>query len=105
MGPGAGEHGGSVSAEGTPAEILANPASLTGRYLSGALEIAVPVRRRAGNGWTLTVKGARHNDLRNLTVQLALCTTTCVTGVSGSGKSSLVIDTLYKALAQSVYAA
>jgi excinuclease ABC subunit A len=90
-------------AEGTPAQILANPASLTGRYLSGALEIAVPPKRRAGNGWTLTVKGARHNNLRNLTVDFTLGTVTCVTGVSGSGKSSLVIDTLYRALAQRVY--
>jgi len=103
MGPGAGEHGGLVVAEGSPDDILANPASLTGRYLSGALEIAVPPRRRAGNGWTLTVKGARHNNLRNLTVDLALGTMTCVTGVSGSGKSSLVIDTLYRALAQRIY--
>ncbi len=100
MGPGAGEHGGQVVAEGTPAEILANPASLTGRYLAGALEIPVPPRRRAGNGWTLTVKGARHNNLRGLDVDFALGTMTCVTGVSGSGKSSLVIDTLYRALAQ-----
>jgi excinuclease ABC subunit A len=100
MGPGAGEHGGRVVAEGTPAEILANPASLTGRYLSGALEISVPPRRRSGNGWTLTVKGARHNNLRGLDVDFALGTMTCVTGVSGSGKSSLVIDTLYRALAQ-----
>ena len=100
MGPGAGEHGGQVVAEGTPAEILANPASLTGRYLSGALEIPVPPRRRAGNGWTLTIKGARHNNLRGLDVDFALGTMTCVTGVSGSGKSSLVIDTLYRTLAQ-----
>ena len=103
MGPGAGEHGGRVVAEGTPAAIMASPASLTGRYLSGALEIAVPPRRRSGSGWTLTVKGARHNNLRNLTVELALGTMTCVTGVSGSGKSSLVVDTLYKALAQRIY--
>ncbi|MGH7790136.1 MAG: excinuclease ABC subunit UvrA [Candidatus Binatia bacterium] len=103
MGPGAGVHGGDVVAEGTPAEVLANPASLTGRYLSGALEIAVPLQRRAGSGWNLTVKGARHNNLRNVTVDFALGTMTCVTGVSGSGKSSLVIDTLYKALAQRLY--
>ena len=103
MGPGAGEHGGLLVAEGTPVEIMANPASLTGRYLAGALEIAVPPRRRTGNGWTLTVKGARHNNLRDLTVDLALGTMTCVTGVSGSGKSSLVIDTLYRALAQRLY--
>ncbi len=103
MGPGAGEHGGYVVAEGKPAAIMTNPASLTGRYLSGALEIAVPSRRRSGNGWTLTVKGARHNNLRDLTVELVLGTMTCVTGVSGSGKSSLVVDTIYKALAQRLY--
>ena len=103
IGPGAGEHGGRLVAEGTPAEIIANPASLTGRYLSGALEIAVPARRRSGNGWTLTVQGARHNNLRNLTVDFVLGTMTCVTGVSGSGKSSLIIDTLYRALAQRLY--
>ncbi len=103
IGPGAGEHGGYLVAEGSPAEIMANPASLTGRYLSGALEIAVPARRRGGNGWTLTVSGARHNNLRNLTVDFTLGTVTCVTGVSGSGKSSLVIDTLYRALAQRLY--
>jgi excinuclease ABC subunit A len=103
IGPGAGEHGGRLVAEGTPQEIVANPASLTGRYLSGALEIAVPSQRRAGNGWNLTVKGARQNNLRNLTVDFSLGTMTCVTGVSGSGKSSLVIDTLYRALAQRLY--
>jgi len=103
MGPGAGEHGGELVAEGTPEQIMANPASLTGRYLAGALEIAVPRRRRPGGGWTLTVKGARHNNLRDLTVDFSLGTMTCVTGVSGSGKSSLVIDTLYKALAQRLY--
>ena len=103
IGPGAGVHGGHLVAAGTPAEIMANPASLTGRYLSGALEIAVPSRRRGGNGWTLTVKGARHNNLRNLTVDFTLGTVTCVTGVSGSGKSSLVIDTLYKALAHRLF--
>ena len=105
MGPGAGERGGHVVAEGTPAAIMANAASLTGRYLSGALEIAVPRRRRAGSGWTLTVKGVRHNNLRDLTVDFPLGTMTCVTGVSGSGKSSLVIDTLYRALAHRLYGA
>ncbi len=103
MGPGAGVHGGEVVAEGTPAEILANPASLTGRYLSGALEIAVPTRRRRGTGFSLTVSGARHHNLQNLTVALPLGTLICVTGVSGSGKSSLVVETLYRALAQRLY--
>ena len=100
MGPGAGVHGGAVVAEGTPEAIRANPDSLTGRYLSGALEIAVPRRRRRGSGYALKITGARHHNLQNLTVELPLGTLTCVTGVSGSGKSSLVIDTLYRALAQ-----
>jgi len=100
MGPGAGRHGGQVVAAGPPQAILKNPASLTGRYLSGAAEIAVPAKRRAGNGWKLGVRGARHNNLRAVDVEFPLGVMTCVTGVSGSGKSSLVIDTLYRALAQ-----
>ena len=103
MGPGAGVHGGEVIAEGTPADILANPASLTGRYMSGALTIDVPPRRRAGNGAVLRVKGAREHNLQKLTVDFPLGTLICVTGVSGSGKSSLVVDTLYRALAQRLY--
>jgi excinuclease ABC subunit A len=100
MGPGAGAKGGFVVAEGSPATILQNPASLTGRYLSGAMEIPVPSRRRAGNGWKLGIKGARHNNLCGVDVELDLGALTCVTGVSGSGKSSLVVDTIYRALAQ-----
>jgi excinuclease ABC subunit A len=100
MGPGAGVHGGYVVAHGTPAHIAADPNSLTGKYLSGELEIPIPPHRRPGTGWTLAVKGARHNNLQNLTVEIPLGTITCVTGVSGSGKSSLIVDTLYRALAQ-----
>ena len=103
MGPGAGVHGGHIVAEGTPEEIAADPNSLTGKYLSGALEIEIPARRRPGNGWTLAIKGARQNNLRNISVEIPLGTMTCVTGVSGSGKSSLVIDTLYRALAHRFY--
>ncbi|HUI27061.1 MAG TPA: excinuclease ABC subunit UvrA, partial [Candidatus Kryptonia bacterium] len=103
MGPGAGVHGGEIVAQGTPAEIMRDPASLTGQYLSGVKEIPVPSRRRKGSGWSLTVKGAKQNNLDNLTIEIPLGTMTCVTGVSGSGKSSLVIDTLYKALAQRFY--
>jgi excinuclease ABC subunit A len=99
MGPGAGIHGGEIVSQGTPAEILADANSLTGQYLSGAREIAVPAARRQGNGWKLAIKGARHNNLRGVSVDIPLGAITGVTGVSGSGKSSLVIDTLYKALA------
>jgi excinuclease ABC subunit A len=105
MGPGAGIHGGYIVAQGSAADLMADPNSLTGKYLSGMEEIPVPARHRAGNGWTLTIKGARQNNLRNVTVDIPLGKITCVTGVSGSGKSSLVIDTLYRALAQRLYGA
>jgi excinuclease ABC subunit A len=100
MGPGAGIHGGYVVAEGTPADIMRNPKSLTGQYLAEALEIPVPPRRRQLTGRWLTIKGARENNLRDLTVSFPLGIVICVTGVSGSGKSSLVLDTLHRALAQ-----
>ena len=100
MGPGAGRHGGSIVAEGSPEEVMANPASLTGRYLAGTIAIPTPASRRGGTGWNLVVRGAREHNLKNVTVEIPLGTITCVTGVSGSGKSSLVIDTLYRALAQ-----
>jgi len=105
MGPGAGRHGGTVVAEGTPEEVMANPASLTGQYLTGKRCVPVPTHRRTGNGKVLTIQGARANNLRNLTVNIPLGTFTCVTGVSGGGKSTLVIETLYKALARHLHGA
>ncbi|WP_415393363.1 excinuclease ABC subunit UvrA [Paracoccus sp. SJTW-4] len=96
MGPGAGVHGGQVVAKGTPAEIEANPDSLTGQYLSGAREIPVPAERRKGNGKAVTVEGATGNNLRDVTVDFPLGRFVCVTGVSGGGKSTLTIETLFK---------
>ena len=98
VGPGAGIHGGQIVAAGTPEEVMANPASLTGQYLSGKRYIAVPETRRPGNGHTLTIRGAAENNLKNIDVSIPLGTFTCVTGVSGSGKSSLVNEILFKRL-------
>ncbi|MCA1972281.1 MAG: excinuclease ABC subunit UvrA, partial [Caenispirillum sp.] len=105
MGPGAGRHGGNIVAEGTPEEVMANEASLTGQYLTGKKFVPVPAVRRKGNGKALSVVGARANNLQNVTVDFPLGTFTCVTGVSGGGKSSLVIETLYKALARTLHGA
>ena len=99
IGPGAGAHGGQVMAAGTPEEVMANPNSLTGQYLSGKRSIPVPEGRRPGSGAYLTVRGAAENNLRHIDVSVPLGTFTCVTGVSGSGKSSLVNEILFKRLA------
>jgi len=98
IGPGAGSHGGTVVAAGTPEEVMANPHSLTGQYLCGAKRIELPTHRRGGNGKQLTVRGARENNLRGIDVSVPLGTFTCVTGVSGSGKSSLVNEIIFKKL-------
>ncbi len=106
MGPGAGVHGGAVVAHGLPEEVMANADSLTGQYLTGAREVPTPEHRRAiKKGRQLTVAGARANNLQDLTVAFPLGTFTCVTGVSGGGKSTLVVDTLYKALARRLHGA
>ena len=101
IGPGAGEHGGEVVATGTARELMENPASVTGAYLSGRLCIPVPEIRRTPVGW-LTVHGAAENNLKNIDVKFPLGVFTCVTGVSGSGKSSLVNEILYKSLAKNL---
>ena len=102
MGPGAGVHGGEVVCAGTLDDLLACEASLTADYLSGRRAIPLPAKRRKGNGKKLTVKGATANNLRNVTTAIPLGTFTCVTGVSGSGKSSLTIDTLYAGAARAL---
>jgi excinuclease ABC subunit A len=105
LGPGGGRLGGEIVAEGTLADIVKAPGSVTGKYLSGETRIECPSARRKGNGNNLTVKGARHNNLQNLTVEFPLGKLICVTGVSGSGKSSLVEDILYNTLARTLHRA
>lgn len=98
MGPGAGQKGGYVVASGTVEEVLANEESLTAQYLTGIKEIAVPKKRRKGTGKFIGVKGAKTNNLKNVDLKIPLGTLTCVTGVSGGGKSSLILETLFKGL-------
>ena len=106
IGPGAGIHGGRVVAHGTPSDVMASSESLTGQYLSGFRQIEVPKTRRPHKrGHHLTVKGARANNLLDIDVQFPLGTFTCITGVSGGGKSSLIVETLYKALARRLHGA
>ena len=103
IGPGAGLHGGQIIAEGTPEEVMKNPNSLTGKYLRGDLKIDVPSFRRKGNGKYLEIKGASENNLKTVNVKFPLGTFTCVTGVSGSGKSSLINEILYKVVSNNLY--
>jgi excinuclease ABC subunit A len=105
IGPGAGQHGGRIVAEGTMDDIADNPESITGQYLSGRRQIPMPSTRRTGNGKTLILRGARENNLRDVTVRFPLGTFIVITGVSGSGKSSLVTDTLYPRLAMELHLA
>jgi excinuclease ABC subunit A len=103
VGPGAGIHGGQIVSQGTPEQVMADPNSLTGQYLTGARMVGVPrKRRKAKGGDHLVIRGARGNNLKDVTVDIPLGTFTCVTGVSGGGKSTLIIDTLYAAVARSL---
>lgn len=103
VGPGAGEFGGEIMAAGTPEEVMKNPNSLTGKYLSGELKIEIPEKRRKGNGLKISIKGAKENNLKNVNVDIPLNKLVVVTGVSGSGKSSLINEVLYKRLASEIY--
>ncbi|NMC54906.1 MAG: ATP-binding cassette domain-containing protein, partial [Chloroflexi bacterium] len=100
LGPGAGEHGGELIAEGTPQQILDHPRSLTGAYLSRRIQVPMPEQRRTGNGKHLRLVGARANNLKNLDVEIPLGKLVCITGVSGSGKSTMMVDILYQVLAR-----
>jgi excinuclease ABC subunit A len=100
IGPGAGMHGGEIVAQGTPADIMNNPDSLTGKYLTGELSVEIPERRPPNHRRTIKVVNARGNNLKNVSAEIPLGLFTCVTGVSGGGKSTLLIDTLYKAIAR-----
>jgi excinuclease ABC subunit A len=103
MGPGAGIAGGEIVAQGTPSELMRDGRSLTGQYISGRAKIPVPLQRRTGSGGFLVVKGAKQNNLADVSVAIPIGAMTCVTGVSGSGKSSLIMDVLYKAVAQRLH--
>ncbi len=103
IGPGAGVHGGEIVSAGTPAEVMTDPQSLTGQYLAGKKFIPLPVERRKGDGRYIEIKGAKENNLKNVSVKFPLGTFNAVTGVSGSGKSTLINEILYKSLAQKLY--
>ena len=103
IGPGAGDNGGEVMAAGTPEEVMKNENSITGQYLSGKKCIEIPKTRRKGTGKTIEIIGASENNLKNIDVKIPLGTFTCVTGVSGSGKSSLIMQILSKAVSQNLY--
>ena len=103
IGPGAGIHGGKVVGIGTPSQVAKIPGSLTGAYLSGKRSIPVPPQRRSGNGQYIVLRGASGDNLKSIDVTVPMGTLTCITGVSGSGKSSLINQTLYPALARELY--
>ncbi|MFZ3150885.1 MAG: excinuclease ABC subunit UvrA [Anaerolineaceae bacterium] len=105
LGPGAGEHGGEIVAEGTPEQIQADPQSITGAYLSGRMRVPLPEKRRQGNGKSIRIVGATENNLKHLSVDIPLGKFVCITGVSGSGKSTLLVDVLYNSLARQLHGA
>lgn len=105
LGPGAGEHGGEIVAQGTIKDIIKSKKSITGAYLSGKIQVPLPKERRKGNGKSITIYGARENNLKNLNVTIPLGKFVCITGVSGSGKSTLMVDVLYSALAREIMGA